>query len=163
LEQICGGSRSPPLIHIHIYHSIQTPQGANISRGKWEGQIIFLGVNIYPYHPNSAIIVDEDEINYNEARVLGVSVLMKSPSLHTENEITRTKVQEALHRKMGVVIQPDHIYRYLCDYLVVTLSFVMTSTILASNTLEVLTPGYGSIDVVLLYIITFRSTLVAQD
>jgi hypothetical protein len=30
------------------------PQGANISRGKWEGQIIFLGVNIYPYHPNSA-------------------------------------------------------------------------------------------------------------
>jgi hypothetical protein len=56
LEQICGGSRSPSLIHIHIYHSIQTPQGANISRGKWEGQIIFLGVNIYPYHPNSALI-----------------------------------------------------------------------------------------------------------
>jgi hypothetical protein len=54
LEQICGGSRSPSLIHIHIYHSIQTPQGANISRGNWEGQIIFLGVNIYPYHPNSA-------------------------------------------------------------------------------------------------------------
>jgi hypothetical protein len=56
LEQICGGSRSPSLIHIHIYHSIQTPQGANISRGKWEGQIIFLGVNIYPYHPNSAMV-----------------------------------------------------------------------------------------------------------
>jgi hypothetical protein len=56
LEQICGGSRSPSLIHIHIYPSIQTPQGANISRGKWEGQIIFLGVNIYPYHPNSALI-----------------------------------------------------------------------------------------------------------
>jgi hypothetical protein len=30
--------------------------GANISRGKWEGQIIFLGVNIYPYHPNSTMM-----------------------------------------------------------------------------------------------------------
>jgi hypothetical protein len=24
--------------------------------GKWEGQIIFFGVNIYPYHPNGAHI-----------------------------------------------------------------------------------------------------------
>jgi hypothetical protein len=56
LEQICGGPHPHSLLYIHIYRSIQTPQGANISRGKWEGQIICLRVNIYPYHPNSAHI-----------------------------------------------------------------------------------------------------------
>jgi hypothetical protein len=35
---------------------------ANISTGKLEEQIIFLGVNIYPYHPNSA------HINYTPER-----------------------------------------------------------------------------------------------
>jgi hypothetical protein len=43
LEQICGGSRSPSLTHIHIYHSIQTSQRANISMGKWRGKSFFLG------------------------------------------------------------------------------------------------------------------------
>jgi hypothetical protein len=36
-------------IHIHIYPAIQTPQRANIIKGKWKGQNIFLEVNIYPY------------------------------------------------------------------------------------------------------------------
>jgi hypothetical protein len=44
-------SLSHPHPHLPLHPNTQ---GANISRGKWEGQIIFLEVNIYPYHPNSA-------------------------------------------------------------------------------------------------------------
>jgi hypothetical protein len=88
LEQICGGSRSPSLIHIHIYHSIQTPQGANISRGKWEGQIIFLGVNIYPYHPNSALVL----------RRIGFGVAARPRENKKEIECPPSLIRRLLHR-----------------------------------------------------------------
>jgi hypothetical protein len=39
-------SHPPPHLPLH----------PNTPKGKWEGQTIFLGVNIYPYHPNSTNI-----------------------------------------------------------------------------------------------------------
>jgi hypothetical protein len=40
-------------VYQHIYSSIQT---SNIIKGKWEGQNIWLGVNIYPNNPNGLVV-----------------------------------------------------------------------------------------------------------
>jgi hypothetical protein len=56
LEQNCGGPH-PSLSHPHPHlPSIQTPQGANISKDKWKWQKNCLEVNIYPLHPKRPLI-----------------------------------------------------------------------------------------------------------
>jgi uncharacterized Zn-finger protein len=52
LEQKCGGPQ-PSLSHPHPHLPLDpNTQGANIIRGKWNGQNICFEVNIYPFNPN---------------------------------------------------------------------------------------------------------------
>ena len=102
------------------------------------------------------VIFDEAEVNYNDARFLGIIVLMKSQYPYAYNEIDHTKIHAAVQRQTGVELPLDHIYRYLCDYVVVTGSHQITNKILSKSALEIeehhlailpLTPGYGSTEV----------------
>jgi hypothetical protein len=79
-----------------------------------------LMVSILSFNHRNLMNFDEAEVNYNDAPVEGFTVLLKSQSPHTYNEINRTKIHVAVERHTGVVLPIDNIYRYLYGYVVVT-------------------------------------------
>jgi hypothetical protein len=81
---------------------------------------------------------------------------LKNDSPHSHSGLNRHKVRTTLQEQTSVELPIQNLNRFLCNYMVLTVSFVLTNHILCTKTLEIgdrsivllpMTPGYGSVKV----------------
>ncbi|TVU25761.1 hypothetical protein EJB05_28269, partial [Eragrostis curvula] len=105
------------------------------------------------FHYPHLVIFDEHEIDYVEAKILGLVVVLKT---HSPFLIDNQLIQSALHEQTGVLLPLNHISQYLCDYVLITGDPKLITRILRHPFLKLdqrylsmlpLTLNYGSIEV----------------